>query len=131
MDIENSDTLCVLESAIDLMSYLTLIKLHGIDNFKHHLLSMCGTSYITIEKYLEKNPQIKKIILCLEANDEGQFFAQKIKEKFGETYEFKSHIPKGKDFNEDLVSFFNPNDHLTRIYEPTSEVYYEVKVADK
>jgi len=103
----NSDTLCVFESAIDLMSYLTLIKLYGINNFQHHLLSMGGTSYIPIEKYLERNPQIKKITLCLDADDEGQFFAQKIKEKFGEDYELKSHIPKGKDFNEELVNRIN------------------------
>ena len=103
----NSDTLCVFESAIDLMSYLTLIKLHGINSFNHHLLSMGGTSYIPIEKYLERNPQIKKITLCLDADDEGQFFAQKIKEKFGDDYELKSHVPKEKDFNDELVNRLN------------------------
>jgi hypothetical protein len=72
MDIENSDkgypfchegksdTLCVFESDIDLMSYLSLIKLHGIKHFQHHLLSMGGTSYIPIEKYLERNLRSKR-----------------------------------------------------------------------
>lgn len=129
MDIENSDkgypfchedisdTLCVFESAIDLMSYLTLIKLHGIKSFNHHLLSMGGTSYIPIEKYLERNPQITKITLCLDADDEGQFFAQKIKEKFGEGYEFKSHVPKGKDFNEELTNLCIQMIHTQRVSE--------------
>ncbi len=100
----NLDTLCVFESAIDLMSYLTLTKLHGIRNFNHHLISMGGTSYIPIEKYLERNPQITRLILCLDADDEGIFFAEKIKEKFSEKYEICCHIPKGKDFNEEVIS---------------------------
>lgn len=119
----NSDTLCVFESAIDLMSYLTLIKLHGINNFKHHLLSMGGTSYIPIEKYLERNPEIKKITLCLDADDEGQFFAQKIKEKFGEDYEFRMHIPKRKDFNEELVYLRQYNKHHSRVSDFNEESY--------
>lgn len=113
----NSDTLCVFESAIDLMSYLTLIRLHGINSFNHHLLSMGGTSYIPIEKYLERNPEITKITLCLDADDEGQFFAQKIREKFGESYELKSHIPKGKDFNEELINQYNSNNLIQKVSE--------------
>lgn len=119
----NSDTLCVFESAIDLMSYLTLIKLHGISNFKHHLLSMGGTSYIPIEKYLERNPQIKKLTLCLDADDEGRFFAQKIKEKFGEDYEFRMHIPKGKDFNEELVNVMGFRKDTLKVSDVNEESY--------
>jgi hypothetical protein len=98
-----SDTLCIFESAIDLMSYLTLLKLHGVVEFHHHMLSMGGTSYIPIEKYLKKNPNISNLILCLDSDDEGNFFSQKIREKFGEKYEVARHIPKGKDFNEELI----------------------------
>jgi len=100
-----SDTLCIFESAIDLMSYLTLLKLHGVSEFKHHMISMGGTSYIPIEKYLEKNTKISNLILCLDSDDEGNFFSQKIREKFGGKYGVARHMPKGKDFNEDLVDF--------------------------
>jgi hypothetical protein len=98
-----SDTLCIFESAIDIMSYLTLLKLHGVSQFHNHMISMGGTSYITIEKYLEKNTNITNLILCLDFDDEGNFFSQKIRGKFGEKYEVARHIPKGKDFNEELV----------------------------
>lgn len=101
--VGKTDTLCVFESAIDIMSYLTLIKIHGIDNFNHHLISMGGTSYIPIEKYLERNPKISKLTLCLDSDDEGHFFSQKIKERFGDEYEICCHLPKGKDFNEELL----------------------------
>lgn len=135
MDVENSDkgcpfcregssdTLCVFESAIDLMSYLTLIKLHGINNFQHHLLSMGGTSYIPIEKYLERNSQIRYITLCLDGDDEGQFFAQKIKEKFGGDFELKSHIPKGKDFNEELIEIYDRLSHQLKVSDFNEDCY--------
>ncbi|SKC77405.1 DUF3991 and toprim domain-containing protein [Maledivibacter halophilus] len=100
-----SDTLCIFESAIDLMSYLTLLKFYGITEFHHHMLSMGGTSYIPIEKYLEKNPNITSLILCLDSDDEGNFFTQKIRERFGEEYKVVRHIPNGKDFNDELVDF--------------------------
>jgi len=31
-------------------------------------------NYIRIEKYLEKNPNITNLILCLDSDDEGNFF---------------------------------------------------------
>lgn len=101
------------------MSYLTLLKLHGIQEFYHHMISMGGTTYIPIERYLEQNPNIKSLILCLDSDDEGNFFSQKIREKFGDKYSrIARHIPKGKDFNEELVgcisnlSFYNDNESL-------------------
>jgi len=115
-DIENSDkgypfckegktdTLLIFESAIDLMSYLTLLKNHGVDKFNNHMISMGGMSYISIENYLEKHHGITKITLCLDSDDEGNMFSKKITEKFAKDYEIVRHIPKGKDFNEELVS---------------------------
>jgi hypothetical protein len=114
-----SDTLCIFESAIDLMSYLTLLKLHGVVEFHHHMLSMGGTSYIPIEKYLEKNPNITNLILCLDSDDEGNFFSQKIREKFGEEYKVARHIPKGKDFNEELVALSEKARVIEKTREPT------------
>lgn len=110
--VGESDTLCVFESAIDLMSYLTLIRIHGIDNFSHHLISIGGTSYIPIDKYLDRNSEISKLILCLDSDDEGHFFSQKIKERFCVEYEIYCHIPKGKDFNEELLNSISYNSNI-------------------
>jgi len=107
-----SDTLLIFEAPIDLMSYITLLKLHGISEFNHHLISMGGTSYIPIEKYLEKYPEIINITLCLDSDDEGHFFSQKIREKFGENYEICCHAPKGKDFNVELIDFISSNNNI-------------------
>lgn len=70
----SNDTLVVFESAIDLMSYLTLIKRYNVNPMKHHMLSMGGTSYLPIDYYTSKYPNIKKMILCLDNDDEGHFF---------------------------------------------------------
>ncbi|MCT4631877.1 MAG: toprim domain-containing protein [Firmicutes bacterium] len=70
-----------------------------------------------------KKPQIKKITLCLYADGEGQFFAQKIKEKFGEDYELKSHIPKGKDFNEELVESVRQLGRTQKVSDVKAESY--------
>ena len=67
------------------------------------MISMGGTSYISIEKYLENHAEITKITLCLDSDNEGNFFSQKIREKFGENYEINRHVPEEKDFNEELL----------------------------
>jgi hypothetical protein len=100
----SDNTLLVFESAIDLMSYMTLYKIHQGRELSHHMISMGGTSYIPIENYLKKNSNINKMILCLDSDKEGRFFSGKIKERFGEAYEILKHVPRHKDFNEDLVA---------------------------
>lgn len=101
----SNDTLVVFESAIDLMSYLTLIKLHNVNPIKHHMLSMGGTSYLPIDYYTSKYPNIKKMILCLDNDDEGHFFSQQIRERYGDRFYITKHVPENKDFNEDLIQF--------------------------
>lgn len=120
--VGESDTLCVFESAIDLMSYLALIKMHGIDSFNHHLISMGGTSYIPIDKYLERNSKISKLILCLDSDDEGHFFSQKIKERFGDDYEICCHLPKGKDFNEELIHTILNVKNISKVSDIKEEI---------
>jgi len=100
----SDDTLLVFESAIDLMSYMTLYIIHQGRELPYHMISMGGTSYIPIENYLKKNSNINKMILCLDSDKEGHFFSGKIKERFGEKYEILKHLPRHKDFNEDLVA---------------------------
>jgi hypothetical protein len=101
--VGKDDTLLIFESAIDLMSYMTLFKIHQNKEIKHHMISMGGTSYIPIENYLKKNENIERMILCLDSDKEGHFFSGKIKERFGDKYEILKHVPEYKDFNEDLI----------------------------
>lgn len=114
-----SDTILIFEAPIDLMSYMTLLKMYGISEFNHHMISMGGTSYIPIEKYLERYPVITNITLCLDSDDEGHFFSQKIREKFGDDYEIGRHIPNGKDFNEEILIWLENIPNNIEINEAT------------
>ncbi len=107
-----NDTLLIFESAIDLMSYMTLAKLHKITDFYYHMISMGGTSYLPIDYYTNKYPNIKKMILCLDNDDEGHFFSQQIRERYSERFHITKHVPTFKDFNEDLVNSHKKQDMI-------------------
>lgn len=99
-----NDTLLIFESAIDLMSYITLAKIHRIKDLNHHMISMGGTAYLPIDYYTNKYPNIKKMILCLDNDDEGHFFSQQIRDRYREKFAISKHVPTHKDFNEDLIN---------------------------
>ena len=114
-DVRNSDKsygfsweggdhgICVFEAPIDLLSYLSLLKLHGIESFDHHLISLGGVTDKALDYYLAAHSEINKIILCLDNDPAGHEAAVRIQKKYGECYQILRHTPKNKDFNEDLI----------------------------
>lgn len=96
-------TVCVFESPIDLMSYLSLLRYHGVKNFRSHVISLGGVCEKALEYYLETNPVIEELILCLDNDEAGNNACQQIAKKCGGKYKVLRHCPDGKDFNEDLV----------------------------
>ncbi|ERI90688.1 toprim domain protein [Clostridiales bacterium oral taxon 876 str. F0540] len=100
----SNDTVCVFEAPIDLLSYLTLIKKHNVLNFESHCISLGGVSDKALEYYLNENPNIKKIMLCLDNDEAGHFACQQIREKYRDRYKIVRHLPEGKDFNEQLLN---------------------------
>ena len=105
-------TLYLFESAIDLMSYLTLEKQagHKLDGF---YLSLSGVYKprgrledtkipVALERCLEQYP-IQRIELCLDSDDAGQLAAKGMMAVLGECYEMCYRPPPfGKDYNEYL-----------------------------
>jgi len=96
--------LAVLESPIDALSHLCLYP--GIDA---HRLSLGGTSDAALLSFLERNPQINHVSLCLDADAAGQTAAQKIESALAGDARF-AHIrvtidppTMGKDYNEALL----------------------------
>jgi len=118
-DVRNSDksipfyyqgegnTVCVFEAPIDLMSYLSLLKLHGIKNFSHHMISLGGISDKALDGFLKRQRDIEKIVLCLDNDVAGNTACQILNAKYKTNYEIVRHVPKGKDFNEDLKNMKN------------------------
>ena len=68
-------------------------------------VALCCLHDGALETYLKENPQIKKIVLCLDADKWGHEAAARMKEKY-EAQGFTVYDPippKGKDWNEYLL----------------------------
>lgn len=109
-----SGILHVFESAIDLLSYATLLKLHGWDWHKDHLLSLAGiyeppknrtdiTIPLALSRYLEEHPEINEIMLRLDRDYTGRTAGQALADALSPQYiVITKPPPQGKDYNDYL-----------------------------
>ena len=91
--------LFVFEAPIDLMSYCTLHR-----RVKSNAVALCCLYEGPVDTYLQENPQIRQIDLCLDADKWGKEAAEKMKKMYlGKGYAVSVHTPpRGKDWNEYL-----------------------------
>lgn len=94
----------VYEAPIDALSGASLRILAGRDWRTVHYLALGGLNYHALEQFLAGHPQVKTLQLCLDADEPGRAFAQKLIEKYSaQGYVVKDlPPPKGKDYNEYL-----------------------------
>ena len=92
------DQVRVFEAPIDLMSYYTLHRSCC------NAVALCGLYDGALRTYLRNNPQIKRIVLCLDMDTPGQETAEQLRKKYAEMgYEISQEKPHiGKDWNEYL-----------------------------
>ena len=105
-------TLCVFEAAIDALSYLTLLKLHG-QNWRTASVLSLGGIYgpkragglklpTALDQYLKDNPGVKRIVLCLDNDEPGRAASAAIKDCLS-AHEVIDCPPRcGKDYNDQL-----------------------------
>lgn len=110
-----SDVLHVFEAAIDLLSYMTLLKMDEKDYTKFDYLSLAGASDkiaskseadipIALKAYLERNPNIKTIIFHLDNDEVGIGATSKIISILNSKYQcIDEHPTSYKDVNELLL----------------------------
>ena len=110
---ESSDTVHIFESAIDLMSYATLMTRWGANWKSTHLLSLAGI-YSTrrdgsakipsaLELFLKEHPEVNNIRLHLDNDDAGRnSTAGLIRLLENEFNVVNAPPPRGKDVNEYL-----------------------------
>ena len=111
MTPRDSPTLCVFESAIDALSYLTLLKQQGQDWRKANTLSLGGISTEKgrglpppLSQYLKTAPHISRVVLCLDNDAPGRMSAALLRELL-RGYEVIDKPPvRGKDYN-DLLRY--------------------------
>ena len=109
-----SQRLHLFESAIDLLSYATLLKMSGCDWRKDHLLSLAGIYQpkqdgspgrlpLALKQYLEDYPEIHSIVLRLDNDFAGRKAASMLQSILAGTYQVQAIFPpKGKDYNDFL-----------------------------
>lgn len=109
---EQNNTVFLFESAIDIMSYVTLMKLKGQDWRRLNYLSLAGvylpkknikesTVPLALAQYIKDNPETQKIVLCLDNDRAGREAAKAVTMVLQEQYEVENRPPpQGKDYNE-------------------------------
>ena len=111
---QNSDSLHLFESAIDLLSFATLVKQNGSNWQRDHLVSLAGVYKpkenlqesslpLTLTRYLSEYPNIKRIILRLDNDKAGGYMAKALVALLSDKYEVSVQPPPcGKDYNDYL-----------------------------
>lgn len=109
-------TVRVFESAIDLLSYATMLKDIGKDYGTENLISLSGiylpkkriedsTIPLPLEHYLATHPNTKRICLYLDNDFAGQRGAEALQIILGRQYEVRYLPPPvGKDYNDYLMT---------------------------
>ena len=107
IEAPEAETVHVFESAIDLLSYVTLCVIDSIDWQEESFISVAGLSCSSgkipqaLQGYLERNAQTKVILLHFDADTAGEKTSEMIKILLQDQYEVSVYPPeKGKDYNE-------------------------------
>ena len=89
----------VFEAPIDLMSFCTLHRA-----VTSNAVALCGLYQGPLDTYLRENPHLKRIVLCLDADEPGQEATKKFQAEYAEKgYAVSTRTPTlGKDWNEYL-----------------------------
>ncbi|OJU18297.1 MAG: topoisomerase [Clostridiales bacterium 43-6] len=113
---EPKNTLHLFESAIDLLSYATLLKRKKNDWRSENLLSLAGVYQpqkdikqskvpVALNQYLEDYPHIRTVIFHLDNDRAGQLASQAIRTVLPPEYEtIDAPPPAGKDCNDYLLT---------------------------
>ena len=94
------DLIFVFEAPIDLLAFLTL---HPVDWQKHSHVALCSVSEKALLHRLKVNPNLRKVVLCLDNDEAGNAASERIRNLLREQkYDVGILIPEQKDWDEDL-----------------------------
>jgi hypothetical protein len=103
-----TDTVYVFESPIEVMSHATIIKMDSGTHGSVDRLSLGCVSGRSLERYLDDNPHIKNVVLCLNNDKAGRDATVRIRNQLSGRANFSSELPTNKDFNDDLKQLLAP-----------------------
>ena len=111
---EKSRKVHLFESAIDLLSYATLLKMDGQNWREEHLLSLAGVYQpakeirqskvpMALSRFLKEQPEVQRIVFHLDNDRAGRLAAEAIRLVLPEKYCTENEPPaRGKDCNDCL-----------------------------
>jgi len=114
-----SNKLVVFESAIDLMSYMTL-KQEAEEGYilnPDNLLSLGGVGEKALHRMLDENSQIKSIEFAIDNDEAGEIAREKFVNKYENSFMLSRLIFRGKDVNEHLKKLVEENAVHEELYE--------------
>lgn len=123
-----SNKLVVFESAIDLMSYMTL-KQEAEEGYilnPDNLLSLGGVGEKALHRMLDENSQIKSIEFALDNDEAGEIAREKFVNKYENSFMLSRLIFRGKDVNEHLKKLVEENTVHEELYEEILNDSYEM-----
>ena len=93
------DWVAVFEAPIDLMSFCTLHR-----QVRSNAVALCGLYEGPLNTYLQENPHLKQIVLCLDMDIRGKQATERLQEEYAaKGYTVSTRAPaQGKDWNEYL-----------------------------
>ena len=98
-----SKSVWVFESAVDLLSHMTLCG-YSRNDYSTHRISLGGISPVALQQFLTDHPEVRYVNLALDADELGREATKSITEFLGDRYKVYDHPPiNGKDYNEDLL----------------------------
>lgn len=102
----------LFESAIDLLSYVALLKMEGTDWRKEHLLSLAGVYQpakeiekskvpAALTRFLKEHSEVQEIVLHLDNDNTGRLASKAIQTVLATKYDTVDRPPsQGKDYND-------------------------------
>lgn len=123
-----SNKLVVFESAIDLMSYMTL-KQEAEEGYilnPDNLLSLGGVGEKALHRMLYENLHIKSIEFALDNDEAGEAARNKFVNKYESNFMLSRLIFRGKDVNEHLIKLVEENAVHEELYEEMLNDGYEM-----
>lgn len=123
-----SNKLVVFESAIDLMSYMTL-KQEAEEGYilnPDNLLSLGGVGEKALHRMLDENLHIKSIEFALDNDEAGEAARNKFVNKYESNFMLSRLIFRGKDVNEHLTKLVEENAVHEELYEEMLNDGYEM-----
>lgn len=131
-----TDTVVVVESPIEAMSYRTLAKTFCSPAIQHDILSLGGANItIGLEQYLQEHPQIRNIVVALN-NDStehghqinaGAIGIERIFQKFSGDYHISAHKPTLNDWNDTAVAVSQNQSALTALQKDITHSQQKTK----